>query len=159
MANIREGPAARDSDVYVYASASRGLRETRVAKLIQKHPCLSGDAHGVGEVRAWLRVQVDAQFVWMVDVVAANRPRVKRDRAHLGRPADDGHLRGTDLIRVTTRRELDARGLHVVRSSSWNAFLKEGVAAALLARREDDARVHALGPATERRRPPPDRAH
>src|SRR4051812_40764742 len=95
----------------------------------------------------------------MVDVVTANRPRMKCDRAHLGGPADDGHLRGTDLIRVATRRELDPRGLHVLRSSPWYPFLKEGVAAALLARREDDARVHALRPALERRRPPPERAH
>src|SRR6266516_927016 len=118
MANVGERPAAFDPDVYVDTAASRGLRETDVAELLQEHACLGGDAQGVGEVRAWLRVQVDAQLVWMVDVVGANRPRVKRDRSHLSRPADDGHLRGTDLIRVTTRRELDPRGLHVVRSSS-----------------------------------------
>src|SRR5207342_2152330 len=98
MANVRERPAALDPDVHVDPSPSRGLRETRVAKLVQEHACLSGNAHGVGEVRAWLWVEVDAQLVRMVDVVASNRPRVKRDRPHLGRPADDGHLRGTDLI-------------------------------------------------------------
>ena len=92
----------------------------------------SGDAHRVGEVRARLRVEVQPQLVWMVDVVAANRPRMKRDRAHLRGPADDGHLGGTDLIRVATRRELDPRGLHVVRSSTRDALLEEGVAAALL---------------------------
>src|SRR5213078_3877405 len=83
--------------------------------------------------------------------------RVKRDRAHLGRPGGDCDLRGTDLIGVTTRRELDPRGLHVVRSSPWDALLEEGVAAALLARREHDARVYALGPALERRRAPLER--
>src|ERR687891_113150 len=97
--------------------APRGLREAGVAELVQEHARLGGDAHGVVEVRARLRVQVEAQLVRMVDVVAANRPRMKRDRAHLGRPGDDGHLRGTDLIRASTRRELDPRGLHVVRSS------------------------------------------
>src|SRR5256885_5423111 len=138
MANVRKRPSARDPDVYVDTSASRGLRETCIAELVQKHACLSGDAHGVGEVRAWLWVQVDAQLVRVVDVVAANRPRVKRDRAHLGRPADDGHLRGTDLIRVPPRGELNPRGLHVVRSTTRDALLKEGVPAALLARREHD---------------------
>ena len=48
---------------------------------------------------------------------------------------------------------------HVVRSAARDALLEEGVAAALLARREDDARVHALRPALERRRPPRERAH
>src|SRR2546430_4516825 len=95
----------------------------------------------------------------MVDVVAANGPRMKRDRAHLRGPADDGHLGGTDLIRVTTRRELDPPGLHVVRRPTWNALLEEGVAAALLTCREDDARVHPLRPALERRRPPLERPH
>src|SRR6266516_1455685 len=95
----------------------------------------------------------------MVDVVAANRPRMKCDCAHLGRPADNGYFRRTDLMRMATRRELDPRGLHVVRSSTWDAFLKEGVAAAFLARREHDAGMHALRPALERCRPPLERAH
>src|ERR671924_170532 len=64
----------------------------------------------------------------------SNRPRMKRDSSHLGRPSDDGHLRGTDLIRVTSGGKLDPGGLHVVRSSTGDALLKEGVAAALLAR-------------------------
>src|SRR6266487_2941060 len=118
-------------------------------------------------IAAW-RTSVNVQrrsirtYTWTprpLEVVGANRPRVKRDRAHLRRPADDCHLRGTDLIRVTTRRELDPCGLHVVRSAPWNPLLKEGVATALLARRDDDARVHALRPALERRRPPLERAH
>ncbi len=159
VADVGERPARLDPDVDVDASAARGLREAGVAELVQQRARLGGDAHGVGEVRARLRVEVDAQLVRMVDVVAANRPRVKRDRAHLRRPADDGHLGGADLVRVAARRELDPRRLHVVRSSAWDALLEEGVAAALLARREDDAGVHALGPALERRRPPRERAH
>ena len=90
---------------------------------------------------------------------SANRPRVEGDRAHLRRPADDGHLGRADLVGVAPRRELDPRGLHVVRGSPRDALLKEGVAAALLPGREDDARVHALGPALERRRPSLERAH
>jgi hypothetical protein len=115
--------------------------------------------HRVFEVRARLWVEVDSQLVRMVDVVAANRPRVKRDRAHLSGPTYDRYLGGTDLIRVATRRELDPRGLHVVRRSLWNALLVKGVAAALLPRRDDDARVHALRPALERGRALLERAH
>src|SRR5918994_723623 len=159
MADLRERPAGLDPDVYVDTSSPRGLREARVAELVQEHACLGGDSHGVFEVCPRLRVEVDAQLVRMVDVVAANGPRVKRDRAHLSGPTDDRYLGGTDLIRVATRRELDPRGLHVVRRSLWNALLVEGVAAALLTRRDDDPRMHALRPALERRRPPLDRAH
>ena len=119
----------------------------------------AGDAHGVGEVGAGLRVEVDAQLIRMVDVLAADRPGVKGDRPHLRRPRDDRHLGRADLVGVAARRELDPRRLHVVRRALGNALLEEGVAAALLARREDDARVNALGPALERRRPPTQRAH
>ena len=84
---------------------------------------------------------------------------MERDRAHLCRPADDGDLRRADLVRVATRRELDPRRLQVVRRALRDALLEEGVAAALLARGEHDARVHALRPALERRRPPVERAH
>ena len=95
----------------------------------------------------------------MVDVVAAHRPRVEGDRAHLRRPGDDRDLGGADLVGVAPRRELDPRGLHVVRRALRDALLEEGVAAALLARRQDDVRMHALRPALERRRPPRERAH
>src|SRR3954449_7803023 len=81
------------------------------------------------------------------------------DRAHLGRPADHGYLRGTDLIRVATRRKLDPGGLHVVRSPAWYALLKEGVTAALLTSGEHDPWMHPLGPSLERRGPPHERTH
>src|SRR5215208_8023813 len=95
----------------------------------------------------------------MVHVLAADGPRVKRDRAHLRRPSHYGDLRGTDLIRVATRGERDPRRLHVVGRPTRNALLEEGVAATLLARREDDAGVHTLRPALERGRPPIERPH
>jgi hypothetical protein len=141
------------------AAPARGLRETCVAEVVQQRAGLSGDAHGVIEVGARLRVQVESQLVGMVDVIAAHRPGMERDRAHLRRPGDIGHFGRADLVSVPAGRELDARGLHVIRRPARNAFLKEGVAAALLARREDDARMHALGPALERGRAPVERAH
>jgi hypothetical protein len=60
---------------------------------------------------------------------------------------------------VAPRRELDSRGLDVTRSAPGDALLEEGVAATFLARRDDDARVHTLRPALERRRPALERAH
>ena len=71
-----------------------------VAELVQQRARLRRDAHGVGEVGARLRVEIDAQLVGMVDVLAADRPRVEGDRAHLRRPADDRDLGRADLVRV-----------------------------------------------------------
>src|SRR5439155_11035181 len=72
VANICKRPPALDPDVYVDTSASGGLGEAGVAELVQQHACLGRDAHGVREVRARLRVQVDAQLVRVVYVVAAH---------------------------------------------------------------------------------------
>ena len=135
------------------------LGKPDVAQVAEQHARLGGDALGVGEVRAGLRVEVEAQLVRMIDVVVAHGPRVKRDRAHLRGPRDDRELRRADLVGVAARGELDPRGLHVLRRPARDPLLKEGVAAALLARRHDDVRVHALRPALERRRPPRERAH
>jgi hypothetical protein len=159
VADVGERPARLDPDVDVHAPPARGLREADVAKVLQQRPGLAGHAHGVGEVRPRLRVEVQAQLVGVVDVAAANRPRVERQRPHLRRPGDDGDLRGADLIRVAARREHDPRRLDVVGSSARDPLLEEGVATALLARREHDARVHPLGPALEGGGPPVQRPH
>ncbi len=119
----------------------------------------AGRAHRVVEVGAGLRVEVDAQLVGMVDVVAAHRPRVEGDRPHLRGPADDGDLGRADLVGVAAGRELDPRRLEVVRRALRHALLEERVAAAPVARGDDHAGVHALRPALERRRPPRERAH
>src|SRR5262249_20660313 len=159
VADVGERPARLDPDVDVDAPAPRGLREAEVAEIVEEHARLGGDPHRVRGARARLGVEVEAQLVRMVDVVAADRPRMERDRAHLGRPCDHGRLRRADLVRVAARGELDPCRLYVLRRSPWDALLEEGVAAPSLARREDDARVHALRPALERRRPPAERAH
>ena len=92
VADVGERPARLDPDVDVDAAAARGLGEAGVAELASSSRAVGGDPHGVGEVGARLRVEVEAQLVGMVDVVAADGPRVERDRAHLRRPADDGDL-------------------------------------------------------------------
>src|SRR5947208_13951724 len=95
----------------------------------------------------------------MIDVLAAHRPGMKGDRPHLRRPADHRDLCRADLVRVAAGGELDARRLDVVRSAAGDALLEERIPAALLSGREDDALVHALRPALERRWPPAERSH
>ena len=70
VAHVGERPARLDPDVDVDAAAAGGLREARVAELGEQRRAPGGDAHGVGEVGARLRVEVEPQLVGMVDVVA-----------------------------------------------------------------------------------------
>ena len=116
-------------------AAPGGLREADVAELAEQHPRLRGDEHGVGEVGARLRVEIEPQLVRMVDVLAAYGPRMKRDRAHLRRPADDRDLRRTDLIGMPTRRELDLAPSGRSPAPPAGSLLEEGIAAPLLPRR------------------------
>jgi hypothetical protein len=160
VADVREAPARLDPDVDVDPAAARGLGEADVPEVVQQGPCRTRDAHGVGEVRARLGVQVDPQLVRMVDVVLAHGPRVERDGPHLGRPADDRHLRGTDLVGVAPRRELDPRGpARSPGAPRGMRFWKNASPPLLLAGGQHDARVHALGPPLERRGPARERPH
>ena len=58
------------------------------------------DALGVGEGRARLRVDVDAELVGMLDVGAARRPRVEVQRAEIRRPDHVGELGDAELVGV-----------------------------------------------------------
>src|SRR5215218_3577435 len=123
MADVRERPARLDADVDVDAAAARGLREAGIAQLGEQLARHAGDSDGVVEIGAGLRGEIEAQLVGVVHVLAAYRPWVEGDRAHLCRPADDGDLGRADLVRVTAGRELDPRGLDVIRRPLRDALL------------------------------------
>jgi hypothetical protein len=159
VAHLGEGPAWFDPHVDVDAAAARGLREAGVAEVIEEPAGLGRDPHRVGEVGPLLRVEVDPQLVRVVDVGIADRPGVEGDRPHLRGPGDDRELGRADLVGVAAGGEVDPRGLHPVGRALGHPLLEEGVAAAFLPGRDDDARVDALRPALERRRPVGDRPH
>ena len=159
VADVGERPARLDPHVDVDAAPTRGLRETGVAELVQQLAGRRGHPDGVLEVRARLGIEVDPQLVGVIDVGAPHRPRMEGDRPHLRRPPHDGDLGRADLVGGAPGRELDARRLDIGRRAARDALLVEGVAAALLARGQHDARMHALGPALEGRRPFTEGAH
>ena len=159
MADVGERPARLDPHVDVDAAPAGGLREADVAELVQQLAGRRGHPDGVREVRARLGIEVEPQLVGVIDVGASHRPRVEGDRPHLRRPSHDGDLRRADLVGGAPGRELDARRLDVGRRAARDALLEERVAAALLTRGQDDARVHALGPALEGRGPLAEGAH
>src|SRR5205085_610155 len=145
VADIRERPPRLESHVDVDPATARGLREPSVAKLAEQRAGLGGDADRVLEVGPGLRVEVESQFVGMVDVVASDGPGVKGDCPHLCRPPDDCDLGGANLVCGAAGRGLNLGCLHVVGRAARNALLEEGVTAALLAGREHDPGMYALG--------------
>src|SRR5207237_7926754 len=111
-----------------------------------------------GEVSAGLRVEVNAQLVRVLDVIAPHRPGVKRDGADLSGPRRDGRLGRADLIRRSARGERDLRRLDVRWRALGDALLIERVTLPVHPGRELDAGQDALWPSLERGRPVVERA-
>ena len=82
----------------------RRLGEAGHAELVEQLAGDAGDPHGVGEGRARLRVEVDAQLVGVVDVGAAHRPGVEGQRAHVRAPHGHRDLGRADLVGGAGRR-------------------------------------------------------
>ena len=100
VADVDERPARLEPDVDMEATAARGLGKAGVAELGQQRSGLAGHGRRVGEVCPGLRVEVQAQLVGVVGVLAADGPGMEGDGAHLARPGDDGQLGGADLVGV-----------------------------------------------------------
>ena len=71
---------------------------------------VDGDGARVVEFGARLRIEVDAEFVGVLGVGAANLPRMQRDGAHLGGPRDRRRMRHLERIGGAPRRERDVTG-------------------------------------------------
>ena len=92
MPHVEELVLGLDGREHVDAAVARGLHERREADLAEQLPQLQRDGHRLGEARAGLRVEVDAQLVGVVGVPGARRPRVEDDRVHLRGPDRPGRL-------------------------------------------------------------------
>ena len=153
-------PLRPDPQVDVDAAVAGGLREAHQPELVEQFPGHPGDAGGVAERGAGLRVEVDAQLVGAVDVGAPDRPRVERQRAHLRAPHGHGDLGRADLGGLAARGERDVDALHVVGRALREPLLVERVG--LLpgpAGGELDAGTDAGGPAFQRGGPVAQRTH
>ena len=99
----------------MHAAAPGGLRVADQAEFVeQRLEHVHGDGAGLLEPGAWLRVEVDAQFVGMLGVGAAHLPRMQCDRAHLGGPDDRRQVGDLQRIGGAAGRERDLAGFQVV---------------------------------------------
>ena len=148
VAYVRELPARLDPHVDVDAAVAGRLGEAGHPQVAQQLTSDAGHAYDVGEGRAGLRVEVDAQLVGVVDVVAPDRPGVEGQRPHVRAPHRHRDLGRADLLGRAARGEGDLDGLEVVGSPLGDALLVERVG--VLVHRAG-GELHALPDA---RRPP-----
>lgn len=127
--HLGEGPARLDGDEDVQAPASGGLGPAAQSpELVEDGAQFVGGADGVVVVGAGLRVEVEAQFVRAVDVVAAHRPGVEGERAELGGPQHGGLLGGAHLVGAAAAGEGDVGGGDPVGHVLGRPLLEEGLA-------------------------------
>lgn len=123
-AHLDEIPVRLDPDEHVHAPPTRCLRIPHVAEFVEdRFQHLHRNPAGVGEVRTRLRVQIDPQFIGMVGVRAAHRPRVQCHRAHLGRPRNSRRMGDLQRVGGAAGWERDRTGLQIVRMLLWDPLL------------------------------------
>ena len=126
--NVLEWPVGADPKVDVNAPVSAGLGVGPQPKFVQELLGDRCDPLGIGERGSRLWIQVEPQFVGMIQVRSPNRPWMERERAHLRRPDQCRRLGRAQLVGGSPAREGDLGGLDPVRRSFWQALLVEAVA-------------------------------
>ena len=86
------------------------------------------DALHLREGHAGLRIEVDAQLIGMIEVPAADRPRIEVDAAEVHRPDEMGEVGRAQLLGRPAARERDGRRLQPLRSGLGHPLLEEEVA-------------------------------
>ncbi len=74
-----------------------------------------GHVDDLPPLHAWHRVEVDAQFVWMREIVGAYRVRIEVDAAHVDRPHQAGGIVDDGLLGRGARRVLQLGDVDEVR--------------------------------------------
>ena len=105
------------------AAVAGRLGPARVADLGERLTHDRGDRLRVGEVRAGLRVDVDAQLVWMLGIGTPRGPRVKVDHREVRGPGDLGDLGHAELVGMPAGGKRDAGRLDPLRTLLGHALL------------------------------------
>ncbi|MPM87471.1 hypothetical protein SDC9_134567 [bioreactor metagenome] len=98
VADLLELVGRRDPGVDVHAPVAAGLGVRGQADLGHHLAQCHGGLDRVAEVPARLRIEVDTQFVGVVEVRGPHRPGMEGDGAHLGGPGERGRLVEDQLV-------------------------------------------------------------
>ena len=87
-----------DADVDVHAAGAAGLGPAGEAVLFEDGFDFEGDGADVGPFDAGAGIEVDAELVGVVEIVAADRVRVEFDAAEVDDPGEAGGVVDDDLF-------------------------------------------------------------
>jgi len=118
-------PPRLQAQVHVQASVAGGLDEADQPELFEQRPHVVGHCLGHGEGRAGLRVEIDAQFVGMLEVRRADRPRVEAEAAEVHGPQQMSEVSHDEGARCGAVRRADDGGGQPVGPLLGHALLEE----------------------------------
>ena len=140
-AHLGEAPARLDAHVDVDAARPRCLGPADETEVGQRGPHHAGDLAHLCPVDARHRIEVDAQFVRVVQVLGADGVRVQLEAGQVGHPDQRGGVARHDLVRGAPgwKRELD--DLHPRGPRFGRALLVEGLAADAVGKAQQHVRT------------------
>ncbi len=98
LADLGEGPSGMDADVDVDAAGAGGFGPSLEADLGEEGLDLEGDAADVVPADAWAGVEIDAEFVGVVEVGGADGVGVELDAAEVDDPGEAGGVVEDDFF-------------------------------------------------------------
>ncbi|MFZ0296739.1 MAG: hypothetical protein WAM13_00170 [Candidatus Sulfotelmatobacter sp.] len=91
--------------IHVHAARAAGFRPTTKANLIEKTLHFKRDAANIVPTDAGNRIQIDAQFIGMIEIAGAHRMRVQFDAAKVHNPGKSGCIIDPNFFGGTAGRE------------------------------------------------------
>ncbi len=141
--NLLERPLSLDAGIDVEAARSGRLGPGRQAVILEHLPGDERDLDDLAPIHAGHRVQVDAQFVGVVEVVGAHRVGVEVDTTQVDRPDQPGGVSDDGFFGRRARRVLELGDVDVVGSLLRRPLLEDGLLADALDEPLEDHRPAA----------------
>ena len=146
-ADVGERPARLDPGVDVETAGPRRLRPGGQAEILQHRFGHDGHVHDLRPFDAGHRVEVDPQFIRVVEIIGAHRMRVEVDAAQVDHPGQLRRVADHDLAGGPAGREAQLDRLDPVRAAFRSPLLEERLA------------LGAVHETLQRHRAPRDTAH
>ena len=103
--HLVERPAPLDAHVDVHAARARRLRPADEAEVVERRAHDAGDLADLRPLDAGHRIEIDAQFVGMIEIVGAHRMRVQLEAGEVRHPGERGGIARHDFLRAAAGRE------------------------------------------------------
>jgi hypothetical protein len=126
--NLRKLPSPFDPHVHMDAARSRCLRPSDETEVREGLAHDARDRDDLRPLHAGNGVEVDPQFVGVLEVVGAHRMRVQFDATEVRHPHERGGIARDDFERGATRGEREFDGVDPIGPGVGRALLEEEVA-------------------------------